>query len=126
MMPDQQRPGTKLAGTAVALAVIAVGAVLEAAVQSALPGLLVMLAGVFGLAVVLIRSVGNPDRTERPRRAETSREHDPDRAYFDALREVPTTATVRDPAAPRPRAEDRESQGSYSPRTRVRPEAGQR
>ena len=118
---------TKLAGTAGSLAVIAVGAVLTLAVRSSsLPGAVVMLIGLVGLAAMLIRSVGGPGRRERPHRATIAPEHDPDRAYFAALREAPPTATTRNPAGARLSGDDHESQGSYTPGIYPRPGAGQR
>ncbi|HLK41785.1 MAG TPA: hypothetical protein VKV34_00470 [Thermoleophilia bacterium] len=108
------------------LVMIAAGIVLTLAVRSPVPGLLVMLAGVVGLSVALIRSVGGPGRRERPHQAQAVPQHDPDRMYFDALRDVTPATTPRNPAAARSGVEGAESQGSYTPGSHRRPGPGRR
>jgi hypothetical protein len=92
---------TKLAGTAGCLIVVAAGAMLVVAVPSSAPGLVVMLAGTVGLAVVLVRSLRRPGRIERPRRERAVPLPDPDRAYFDALHETPPGSGPRPGAGQR-------------------------
>ena len=122
----RERAVTRLTGPVGFLTVTATGAVLDVAVRPSLPGLIVMLAGALGLAVVLIRSEGDPGRTERSRRVGIAAKHDPDREYFDALRDVPTTETTANPHAARPRVEERESRGAYRTGSGSQPRADQR
>ncbi|HZP49615.1 hypothetical protein [Actinocrinis sp.] len=122
----RERALKRLTGKAASLVAIAVGAVLVLAVRMPVPGLIVTLAGVVGLTVALLRSVGDGGRRERQRRGQADPPHDPDRVYFDALRAVPPATTAWKPAAAGSDVEDAESQGSYIPGVHRRPGTGRR
>jgi hypothetical protein len=89
-----------LVGTAGSVAVVAVGIVLGLVAGLWVPGVIVMIAGAAGLAVVLRQSSGGSGQRKRPRPdrepdvAPIARQ-DPDRAFFEALRDVPPSATPR-------------------------------
>lgn len=108
---------TRLVGTAGSAAVIVVGIVLGFAAGLWVPGVIVMIAGAAGLAVVLRRSSGGSgqrkrSRPEREPDVVPAARQDPDRAFFEALRDVPPSATPRrsSPDAARQGADGRKSQ----------------